>query len=249
MFKISNVMIGTGILIALLGAGNAWYQYRINHSPLDVVDTSLQSMDQDNNFIPLIQPQNDQKAPTISVPGSPSEPSLNTPEALSTQVATPVELQNTVKGLVPDRLKIPAIGLDAPILPIKFKTITYQGQTLEQWLVPNQFAVGWHDTSALLGLPGNTVLNGHHNADGEVFKDLIKLELGDTIEVYSGNQIFDYQVTARMLLPERYQPLKVRIANAQWIMPSDDERLTLITCWPADSNTSRVVIVAFPVKK
>ena len=39
----------------------------------------------------------------------------------------------------------------------------------------------------------------------------------------------------------------VRRANAQWIAPTDDERLTLVTCWPYISNTHRLIIVAKPV--
>jgi sortase (surface protein transpeptidase) len=50
-----------------------------------------------------------------------------------------------------------------------------------------------------------------------------------------------------MLIPERFTPIEERIANAAWIMPSEDVRLTLITCWPPDSNTARIVIVAFPI--
>jgi sortase (surface protein transpeptidase) len=30
---------------------------------------------------------------------------------------------------------------------------------------------------------------------------------------------------------------------------TDDERLTLVTCWPADSNTHRLIIVARAVEK
>ncbi len=51
-----------------------------------------------------------------------------------------------------------------------------------------------------------------------------------------------------MILPERDQPLSVRLANAQWIEPSTDERLTLITCWPKDNNTHRLIIVAVPIQ-
>ena len=36
--------------------------------------------------------------------------------------------------------------------------------------------------------------------------------------------------------------------NAAWIMPSEDERLTLVTCWPYTSNTHRLIIVARPVE-
>ncbi len=245
-------MVAVGILVILLGAGSAWYQYQINHSPLDSVDTSLQSLDQNNNYIPMIQAQNDQKAPTLSNAGMLVENPDQTPEfsvtndGAATKTIDPAT-PTTPIGLVPDRLVIPAIGVDAPVVPIHYKTVVYLDKSLQQWLAPNKFAAGWQDTSAMLGLPGNTVLNGHHNAYGKVFKDLLLLEIGDTIQVYSGDRVFDYQVAARMLLPERYQPLEVRMANAQWIMPSTDERLTLITCWPADSNNARVVIVAFPV--
>lgn len=38
----------------------------------------------------------------------------------------------------------------------------------------------------------------------------------------------------------------VRMDNARWILPSTDERLTLVTCWPAKSNTHRLIIVASP---
>ncbi|HOG80388.1 MAG TPA: sortase, partial [Anaerolineaceae bacterium] len=50
-----------------------------------------------------------------------------------------------------------------------------------------------------------------------------------------------------MILPERNQPVEQRIENARWIEPSVDTRLTLITCWPYESNTHRLVVVARPV--
>ncbi len=151
-------------------------------------------------------------------------------------------------GLAPDRLFISRINLDVPIVPVGYNIIDSGSQDYDQWLTPNQYAAGWHVTSALLGLPGNTVLNGHHNAYGMVFKDLIKLQIGDGISVYSGSVEFRYQVVANVLLPERFEPLSTRIENARWIAPSQDERITLITCWPQDSNTHRVVIVATRIR-
>jgi sortase A len=93
---------------------------------------------------------------------------------------------------------------------------------------------------------GNTVLNGHHNAFGEVFKNLVNLEVGDTIYVYSGDQEFVYVVGLMTRFDERFRPIEERLENARWILPSNDERLTVITCWPYESNTHRVVIVAVP---
>jgi sortase (surface protein transpeptidase) len=261
--KTANIMILMGVLVLSLSANSAWSQYNLNHSVFDVVDTFPQRLDSNNNltFPPPIsptrtpfqpstltpfQPQDDQEAPIVSSDGSLAETLVVTPESAA---AKSKNASSTRTGFVPDRLIIPALQLDAPIVPIHFKAIEYDNQTIEQWLVPNLFAAGWHDTSALLGLPGNIVLNGHHNAYGQVFKDLIKLKPKDLIRVYSGERFFTYQVVAKMLFPERYRPLEERIANARWILPSDDERLTIISCWPADSNTGRIVIVAFPIKR
>ncbi len=251
--KSANIMVIIGILVILLGAGNAWYQYQLNHSPLDTVDTSLQSLDQSNAYIPMVQPQDGSAAPTLALrPDSLYQDPRDTPEYSSDPGLSPGQTATAVTpevpvGMVPDRLVIPAIYLDAPVVPIHFKTIVYLDKTFQQWIAPNEYAAGWQDTSALIGLPGNTVFNGHHNAYGKVFQDLLKLQIDDFIMVYSGEHVFTYQVKARMLLPERYQPIEVREDNARWIMPSNDERITLVTCWPADSNNGRVIIVAYPV--
>lgn len=151
--------------------------------------------------------------------------------------------------LAPDRIVIPAIGLDAPVVPVHLKEVeAHDGNLYQQWIAPYEFAAGWHDTSATLGEFGNLVLNGHHNIAGEVFRDLHTLEVGDTIFVYSGDQAFAYQVGLNLRFKERFEKVEVRLQNAQWILPSQDERLTLITCWPYESNTHRIVIVALPVE-
>jgi sortase A len=60
--------------------------------------------------------------------------------------------------------------------------------------------------------------------------------------------VFEYVVVFSAILEERNQPLDVRLANAEWIKQTEDERVTLITCWPYESNTHRVVVVAVPVR-
>jgi sortase A len=148
---------------------------------------------------------------------------------------------------IPSRLVIPMINLDAPILSVAPEIVKIGGVEFQQWLSPDEFAAGWHETSARLGEVGNTVLNGHHNINGEVFRRLVELVEGDKINVFSDQHLFTYQITNKMILPEMYEPLEVRVKNAQWIMPSQDERLTLITCWPYESNTHRLIIVARPI--
>lgn len=150
---------------------------------------------------------------------------------------------------VPVRLVIESIDLDAPIVPSPIDFLQIEGKEFMQWIVPDKFAAGWHTTSALLGEPGNTVLNGHNNTNGEVFKSLDALETGDIISIESKESRFSYLITNKMIVPEKYEEMDTRMNNAQWILPSVDERLTLISCWPFESNTHRVIIVARPLTR
>ncbi len=184
------------------------------------------------------------------------------PETAVLLPETPVEEQAAVDGLVtmdealaqepltgfPMRLVIPAIDLDAPVERIGVEAVIQGGQTYYQWLVPAGYVAGWHENSARLGQPGNTVLNGHHNVYGEVFRDLIDLEEGDELIMFDENQEYTYRITAKEILPERGQSIDVRLENAQWIAPTEDERITLVTCWPYTDNSHRLVVVAEPVK-
>jgi LPXTG-site transpeptidase (sortase) family protein len=147
---------------------------------------------------------------------------------------------------IPERIVIPAIELDAPIVYAKTRELDYQGQTYDQWLAPNSFAAGWHFTSARLGDIGNLVLDGHHNVYGKVFGSLYELEEGDLIRVYSGSFYMKFVVTNKLILPEKNTSLATRLDNARWILPTTDQRLTLVTCWPQDTNTHRLVIAASP---
>lgn len=147
----------------------------------------------------------------------------------------------------PERLVIPQINLDAPVDSIGLAQVISEDKTYYQWQVPQALKAGWHNTSAPLGEIGNTVLNGHHNIYGEVFRDLKDLTEGDEIYLYDQNQVYTYTVTLVEILPERDQPLEVRMKNAEWIAPTEDERITLVTCWPYEDNSHRLVVVAHPI--
>jgi len=186
--------------------------------------------------------------PTVTPPPFASqitpEPALLPDSSAQAQSApipkpTPVDLA----GSTPTRIVIPAIKLDAPIKTVGWHIVNGVGQ----WDVPDLFAAGWLMTSATLGKAGNTALTGHHNIDGEVFRDLVKLKPGDRITAYSDEVPFYYEIVTRKILPERGQPDEVRRANARWMQPTEDERITLITCWPYTNNTHRLIIVAKPL--
>ncbi len=147
----------------------------------------------------------------------------------------------------PNRLLIPAIQIDAPVVPVALREVEFLGEMYEQWMAPSTGELGWHDNSAKLGKPGNTVINGHSSGYGETFRDLEKLKNGDVVQVLAGGFRYSYVVANTMILKERWESIETRIENARWIKPSHDERLTLISCWPYPSNTHRIVVVATPV--
>ena len=163
-----------------------------------------------------------------------------TPAATSTPSPAPA-------SGAPTRLVIPSIGLEAPIVTVGFVNYEIDGQATTTWAVPSSFAAGWHHTSAPPGQAGNTVLNGHQNIHGGVFRNLAALKVGDEIIVYVGENAHHYRISERHLLAEEGQPLAVRAENARWILPTQDERLTLVTCAPSAQSTHRLIVVALPV--
>ncbi len=150
---------------------------------------------------------------------------------------------------IPTRIVISKIKLDAPVIISDFNYTNVDGETFGQWQAPNEFAAGWHPDSALLGEAGNTVINGHHNAYGEVFGKLVELNTGDIISVFAGDKEYKYIIANRMILAERFMDAKTRLENARWLARSDDVRLTLVTCWPKESNTHRLILVASPYEE
>ena len=146
----------------------------------------------------------------------------------------------------PDRVVVPAIDVDSAVVPIGWHVVTENGQRYSVWEVADN-VVGWHQTSSYPGQKGNLVLNGHHNINGEVFRYLVDLEVGDPITVYARGKAYTYAVTEKHILKEKGETAEVRLENARWIAPTSDERLTLVTCWPYTSNTHRLVVVARPI--
>lgn len=147
----------------------------------------------------------------------------------------------------PTRLVIPALDIDAEVLPVGLETIGDGRNQHVEWQVPATYAAGWHVGSAPLGRPGNTVLNGHNNIYGAIFRDLAHLQPGYEIILYDREKAFTYQVIRHEYLLEAGQPLQTRVMNARWILPTDDERVTIVTCWPNIGNTHRLVVIAKPI--
>lgn len=193
------------------------------------------------------------EVPTVvaSPPTTPTLVPTDTPSPTPTPLPAPTETP-TPTAIVwipaqspPDELTIPAISLDTPISQTTWVTDTHAGQTTTIWQVPD-FVAGWHINSALPGQNSNVVLSGHHNIKGEVFRYLVDLKAGDEIILHADGRDYYYAVTDRFILPEKDASPEQRLQNGKWILPTTDERLTLVTCYPYTNNTHRVIVVAKP---
>lgn len=172
---------------------------------------------------------------------------VHTP-AVSPTAAPPPAATPTPVGYPPTRIVIRSIGVDAPIVLAQWH-ITDTGGTLHQvWDVPEASSAGWHEGSAPLGAIGNTVINGHNWPQNAIFRDLHLIQAGEPITLYSHDLPFVYQVAEVLVVSEAGQPWEVQKANAQYILTTDDERVTVFTCYPYGSIQNRLIVIARPAE-
>ncbi|MFP4322942.1 MAG: sortase domain-bontaining protein [Anaerolineales bacterium] len=205
-------------------------------------------------------PPSPTETPTASPSPSETRPASRGSSPAPAQTATPIPFITPTPSVTPspsptlayrqpDRLLIPALDLDAPIESVGLQRIQIGDAVYSQWQVPEWRAVGWHASSAGLGQPGNTVLNGHHNQFGHVFRDLIDIQPGDLVRLEAPDGFArDYTIVQSILLEEEGRSTAERLENARWLLPSYDERITLVTCWPPDGRSHRLVVIALPTE-
>ncbi len=234
------IIIGTVIIILLMSPfqlPEGFAQYadlaltRIPSNPVKD-ESELSIVDETVGQIPILLPES---------PVNPTNlPSFASVAEAPNSYARPVYNQ-------PQRLVIPTLGIDVSVNQVRLIPQEQKGQRYFQWQVPAGYEAGWHENSAPLGQTGNTVLNGHNNVHGEVFRHLVDLSIGDKIILYDSDTEYTYEVAQQEILPENGQPISVRRLNARWIEPTRDERITIVSCWPYTTNSHRVVVVAKPV--
>lgn len=82
---------------------------------------------------------------------------------------------------------------------------------------------------------GNVVLAAHNDIYGELFRTLDQLQVGDPFQIRTASQVYNYSVTDTLIV----EP------NDVYVM--DNRRgstVTLISCYPYQVNTQRIVIYA-----
>ena len=82
-------------------------------------------------------------------------------------------------------LKISSINLKAPIV---------DGEENLNYVVAK------YKNSSNFGENGNTIIAAHNNMKGSIFRNLYKVEIGDTVEVQKDNEVFKYKITQREIV-------------------------------------------------
>jgi sortase A len=147
--------------------------------------------------------------------------------------------QNTVFHLA-----IPAIDLTTDVFARGWQAVKQTDGTVVSKWDDVLYAAGWHKNSAAPGSKGNIVISGHSNMSGSIFRNLWQLAPGQSIYLDQGRVRYTYRIDKVTIEPESDASEVQRAENAAYLHQTDDNRLTLITCWPWDDNTHRVFVVA-----
>lgn len=213
---------------------------------------------------------NPSPAPTAS-PTATTRPSL-TPVVIPTVLPKTATATAPLLALASDLpvrivMELPIQKIDTKVVEMGWEVVNTSAGQQSEWVIPKN-AAGHHINSVGLNQPGNLVISGHNNIEGKVFEAISMAwppdsqawarvdDFTDRAEILTGRKIrlydaagtaFEYAVTEFYRLKDSDVSLAQRIKNARFIAPTDDNRLTVLTCWPPTNNTYRLVVVAKPV--
>lgn len=145
-------------------------------------------------------------------------PTTTTTTAVSSTTASTT---TTVPPLLPSRVRIAAIGVDAPVVPVGL-------EPNGEMEVPSASDVGWYELGTKLGSPqGSAVLAAHVDYGGRkgAFFRLRDLPEGAEIEVTGADgRVLRYVVDARLQVDKAQLPVD------ELFRTTGPPTLTLITC-------------------
>ncbi len=176
-------------------------------------------------------------------------PEVTTPPvAVEPRPVTPPPPSNAEPArLAPLRVRVPSIGVDAPVVPVGI----LPGDVME---IPEDVRdLGWYDPDGIgvaPGLPGTAVLAGHVDSRAQgrgALYELRELAVGDLVEIdLEDGSVQTWRVTAVTQYPKATLPYAEVFT---WAGPA---RLALITCGGEFDRTARsyldnIVAYAEPV--
>ena len=148
--------------------------------------------------------------------------------------AGPQQAWHSALPPVEARLGIARLGISwAPVWARDY--ISVGGNAFTYDIVPF-YGVTRFTSSAAFGHPGLSMISGHDDEYGQIFKNLGAVRSGDAVVVTQGAHTYRYTVTSvRVVTPD-----DVAMLNAPYTRPT----LALISCTPYMVDTHRVVVIA-----
>lgn len=164
------------------------------------------------------------ESPVASATSGPTPSATSQPSPTARATATPTSVApaptTRVAGL-PVRLRIPSIGVDAPIVPVGLTATGEMGAPTEA------YQVGWYQYGPRPGAAGNALLDGHLDwrRSIAVFWNLRYVQPGDAVVVVDdeGRELVFTVEWAEMV--SVYDPPLERVFGA-----TAEPAITLITC-------------------
>lgn len=232
-----NRFLGNGLFAAggsMIGAATAYGLYRnraesglknLSRGTFTVYNDGQPSAIMAATTASTTQPAAPQASAVGGVAPVPVPTDVTGQPALIAATAAPA-LADVQPDLVPVRLKITSLGLDAPVVPIG-TTYDDKGQLI--WETADH-AVGYHLGTGLPGRAGNLVLSGHISSpvhgQGDIFHALPSLagKLGSRVAIQTNDaKWWYYSVTGTTVV----LPAETAVLN-----PTPTSTLTMLTCVP-----------------
>ena len=151
---------------------------------------------------------------------------------------TELEVNSNLKAeqaeqILPERLVIPSLGIEAPIVISQSDNEVALQKDLEKGVI-------YLPGSSNLNQKGTIVIMGHSSAYpwykgkyGSIFALLNKLNINDEIIIFSNDKQYIYRV-----LDKEVKAPKDLVFQTQ----ADEPILYLVSCWPVNTSWKRIVI-------
>lgn len=148
----------------------------------------------------------------------PVQPALPPDASISTnQAVAPITRDIPQNSAYPERILIPAIGLNSPVIQVGVNT-------LGEMDVPDGSSnnVGWYKHGTIPGTTGSAVMDAHVFA---AFKKLKKAQVGDRIYVLNGRgETVTFKIISSKVYPRAEVPMETIFTDVR------GSYLNLITC-------------------
>lgn len=233
--SIGLLLVEVAAVVGLLVLGFGMIQ-NIDMLQRETAQVQASAEEQIRAALPTIEPTPTIQLANVVLPGGHTPPiegrsEFNwdeVPTNLHAQVYSQVYLppdiaRSPVTEQTPRRIVIPDLGVDHVIV----QGVDWEALKLGVGQLPN----GITPDDPL----GNVVLAAHNDIYGEIFRYLDQLQPGMSFEIFTATQRYRYEVTETQIV----DPDAVQVMESQ-----GRAMATLISCYPYQVNTQRIVVFA-----